>query len=202
MTIMRMWKDIIANFEKQRKRMKKQNGTGESKAGKKTVFGPVAQKLVSAGGGDKSNLTCAGSNITQGAKQLKNLTDVLTKCETDVSAACDPSNWPQPNMTKVLECEKLETKFKAGAQECLDKTVGVNATDTTTACSCWTNVTLDKTVQAAKLCKFPTEARQIAAALKNCTSAFGICRKYEDDANTAISACRLSANDLVAKVRG
>ena len=48
MTVMRMWKDIIANFEKQTKRMTKQNGTGDSKAGKKGVFGPVAQKLVSA----------------------------------------------------------------------------------------------------------------------------------------------------------
>ena len=199
MTVMRMWKDIIANFEKQTKRMTKQNGTGDSKAGKKGVFGPVAQKLVSAGGGDKTNLSCAGTTDTSGAKQLKNLTDVLSKCETDISAACDPALWPQPNMTKVAECEELVVQFKAAAQECLDKSVGASATDTDTACSCWTSAALDQTVQAAKMCKFPTEAKDIAVALKNCTSAFGTCRKYEDDAITAIAACSVSANDLVTK---
>ena len=199
MTVMRMWKDIIANFEKQTKRMTKQNGTGDSKAGKKGVFGPVAQKLVSAGGGDKTNLSCAGTTDTPGANQLKNLTDVLSKCEADVSAACDPALWPQPNMTKVAECEGLVVQFKAAAQECLDKSVGASATDTDTACDCWTSAGLDQIVQAAKMCKFPTEAKDIAVALKNCTSAFGTCRKYEDDAITAIAACSVSANDLVKK---
>merc|ERR1712141_360680 len=30
MTIMKIWKDVVTNFEKQHKRMDKQNGTGES----------------------------------------------------------------------------------------------------------------------------------------------------------------------------
>merc|ERR1712088_750048 len=34
LTIMKMWRDIIANFDRQSKRMEKQNGTGESKLGK------------------------------------------------------------------------------------------------------------------------------------------------------------------------
>merc|ERR1719192_2844394 len=33
--MMKMWKDIVRNFEAQYKRIKKQNGTGDSKAGKK-----------------------------------------------------------------------------------------------------------------------------------------------------------------------
>merc|ERR1712223_1153742 len=37
-TIMRMWKDVISNFEKQKKRMEKQNGTGASKSSKKGAF--------------------------------------------------------------------------------------------------------------------------------------------------------------------
>merc|ERR1712158_138578 len=32
MTIMKIWKDVVTNFEKQHKRMDKQNGTGESKS--------------------------------------------------------------------------------------------------------------------------------------------------------------------------
>ena len=37
-TIMKMWKDIISNFEKQKKRMEKQNGTGGNKSGKKGEY--------------------------------------------------------------------------------------------------------------------------------------------------------------------
>merc|ERR1712109_444062 len=50
-TIMRMWKDVISNFEKQKKRMVKQNTTGGNKSGKKGVFAPIALRLIEAGGG-------------------------------------------------------------------------------------------------------------------------------------------------------
>merc|ERR1712019_1421 len=77
MTIMKIWKDVVTNFEKQHKRMDKQNGTGESKSGKKGEFISAAQKLLSVGGGNKSALSCAGSTDNAGAAQLKNLTDHL-----------------------------------------------------------------------------------------------------------------------------
>ena len=67
-TIMKMWKDVISNFEKQKKRMKKQNGTGSNKSGKKGAFTGVYQKLVSGGGGDRNNLTCAGSSDGEGER--------------------------------------------------------------------------------------------------------------------------------------
>ena len=112
-TIMKMWKDVISNFKKQKKRMEKQNGTGSSKSGKKGAFSGVYQKLLSAGGGDKTNLTCSAS---EGAAQLANLTSSLFACQTDISSACDPASWPQPDMTKVVMCEELATKFTTGAQ--------------------------------------------------------------------------------------
>ena len=115
-TIMKMWKDVISNFEKQKKRMEKQNGTGSNKSGKKGAFTGVYQNLVSAGGGDKTNLTCAGSSDSEGAAWLTSLTSSLAACETDISSACDPASWPQPDMTKVVMCEELATKFTTGAQ--------------------------------------------------------------------------------------
>ena len=165
-TIMRMWKDVISNFEKQKRRMTKQNSTGMSKTGKKGLFDSVYQKLLSAGGGDKTHLSCAGSTNSPGAAQLTNLTSSLSSCQTDIPSACDPSSWPQPNMTKLLLCSELSTRFRAGAQECLDLTVGANKAETATACGCWTNSDLAKTVEAAKVCKFPSEAGDIARALK------------------------------------
>ena len=115
-TIMKMWKDVISNFEKQKKRMEKQNGTGSNKSGKKGAFSGVYQQLLSAGGGDKTNLTCAGSSHSEGATRLSSLTSSLAACQTDISSACDPASWPQPDMTKVVMCEELATKFTTGAQ--------------------------------------------------------------------------------------
>ena len=112
-TIMKMWKDVISNFQKQKKRIEKQIGTGINKSGKKGAFSGVYQKLLSAGGGDKTNLTCSA---TEGTSQLTNLTSSLFACQTDISSACDPASWPQPNMTKVMRCEGLATKFITGAQ--------------------------------------------------------------------------------------
>ena len=101
-TIMKMWKDVISNFEKQKKRMEKQNGTGSNKKGKKGAFAGVYQKLASAGGGDKTNLSCAGSSDSEGAAQLTNLTSSLAACQADIKSACDPASWPQPDMSKVF----------------------------------------------------------------------------------------------------
>ena len=115
-TIMKMWKDVISNFEKQKKRMEKQNGTGSNKSGKKGAFSGVYQKLLSAGGGDNTHITCAGSSDSEGAAWLTNLTSSLAACQTDISSACDPASWPQPNMTKVVMCEELATRFTTGAQ--------------------------------------------------------------------------------------
>ena len=65
-----------------------------------------------------------------------------------------------------MKCSEVAARFKAGAQVCLDLTVGVNKADTDTACDCWTNTSLASTVEAAKICKFPSETKDIAKALK------------------------------------
>merc|ERR1712130_661464 len=74
---MKLWKDVVANFDKQNNRMTKQNKTGGNKSGKKGLFAPIAFKLVDIGGGNKTNMSCAGSTTSDGAKQLANLTKTL-----------------------------------------------------------------------------------------------------------------------------
>merc|ERR1711936_247406 len=197
-TIMRMWKDVISNFEKQKKRMEKQNGTGASKSSKKGAFAPIGLRLISVGGGNKSALSCGGKTNNAGAKQLKNLTDILSSRATNIHKMC--GNFSKPNMTKLSTCSKLSESFKKGAQKCLDMSIGATKTNTTAACACWNGAELNKTVQAAKDCKFSTEAKTIANQLKNCTKAFGKCRKYEDAAITAITACNSNSNSLTLKV--
>jgi len=197
--VMKKWKGIVTNFGKQMNRMKNQNKTGGNKAGKKGAFGPIALRIMEAGGGNKSSLSCGGSTDNDGAKQLKNLTDTLFSCEDMIHTACDPANIPQPNITKLDMCSAMVDKFTAGAGKCLAMSTGAGKTDTTTACSCWTNATLMETVTAVSDCNFNTEAKAVAAALKNCTKAFSTCRKFEDDAITSITSCNSDATKLTQK---
>merc|ERR1712141_563480 len=82
---MKVWKDVIGNFEKQFKRIVKQNSTGSSKSGKKGAFASIGNKLVDIGGGNKSNLSCAGSYSSSGAEQIANLTKTLFDCEMNIN---------------------------------------------------------------------------------------------------------------------
>ena len=200
MIVMKMWKDVISNFEKQHRRMDKQNGTGSSKSGKKGEFKSAAQKLLSIGGGNKSALSCAGATDNPGAAQLKNLTDYLNGCEDGIHMACNFTNFDLINNTRLESCQMVAENFKTGAQECLGKTVGADKTTIDDACTCWTNATFDATVQAAKDCKFNEESKMFAAAIMTCRNKFAECRKYEDDVAESISACTSNADDLKKEV--
>ena len=78
-TAMRRWKDQVANFLRQKKRIDIQSNTAGKKSGKQGVFGPIALKLIDIGSGNKSGLICSGSAESDGAKQLANLTMNLEK---------------------------------------------------------------------------------------------------------------------------
>merc|ERR1712045_42153 len=67
---MNRWRLVVANFNKQKTRIAKQAEIAGKKGGKKSVFAPIALKLVDLGGGNKSALSCSGSTTSSGAKQL------------------------------------------------------------------------------------------------------------------------------------
>ena len=196
---MQVWKNIVGNFEKQRKRMAKQNSTGGNKHGKKGLFAPAAHRLVDIGGGNKSNLSCGGQFGNAGAAQLENLTMTLFECEIEVNKSCNPANIPQPNMTFITRCKELVDNFSAEASTCYEKTYGGKKTNSSDACYCWTHNTLNHSIDELKTCKANKESAAITAALKNCTAAFGKCRKYEDDAHAALSACASDSSKLAKK---
>merc|ERR1711936_1432316 len=166
---MKLWKDVVGNFEKQRKRMIKQNKTGGNKSGKK------------------------------GAAQLQNLTKTLFDCEKSVNASCNPSNFPQPNFTFINTCKELVDNFTKVATTCLGKSVGGSKTNNTDACTCWSGEMLNITSQTLKNCKANKESSAITSALKACTTAFGKCRKFEDAASTAIMSCASDSSKLTKK---
>merc|ERR1712071_324209 len=103
----------MGNFFKQETRIKNANKTGGKKSGKKGLFAPTLRRIVKAGGGNKSDLQCSGSSNSSGAKQLKNLTDTLLKCETTINSSCNTANFPLPNITEVSACLSAIGTFKS-----------------------------------------------------------------------------------------
>merc|ERR1712066_441433 len=186
---MKLWKDTVANFKKQKSRMGKQNSTGSSKSGKKDLFSPVALRLVDIGGGNKTNMSCGGVYGNQGAAQLQNLTKTLFDCEIEVNKSCNTGNFPQPNTTLINLCNSLVTSFINETGTCVGKSFGSSKTNVSDACGCWLGPKLNSTAHSLKSCKTSSSASAITKQLNKCKTAFAKCRKYEDDAITAIMSC-------------
>merc|ERR1712227_396324 len=184
---MRRWKDVVTNFQRQSKRITDNKSKGDGKSGKKGVFGPIASKLVSSGGGNKSALTCQGSSSSDGAVAITKLAKDLNDCEKSVNDSCNPANFPAHNETLVTECTTLTDKFAEEAQKCM-----VKSKDESTAaegCTCWTDPALVQLTEDVNKCKVKDAMDAIKAQLKACTKAFGACRKLEDAAVESLSAC-------------
>jgi len=138
-------------------------------------------RIREAGGGNSSNLKCNGDNAGAGAKQLANLTSLLGACEENINASCN-ANQPSINQTEHDLCENAMTAFAALTKDCQKKT-GAEA------CACWTNSTLETSVAVVKKCDISDDNKAMTKAKKQCTTAFGKCRKVEDSVSEALSAC-------------
>merc|ERR1712073_191791 len=171
-TAMKRWKDVVANFDKQKTRIEKQASIA----------------------GNKSGLTCSGSATSEGALQLTNLTSTLFDCEVLVNASCT-TDFPMPNMTFVDSCVNATDLFKTLATECMTMSKEATATE---ACACWSAPEMTMASEAVKDCKI-TEVSAIAQGLKACKDAFSTCRKFEDEAVSSMAACSVSTDALKAK---
>merc|ERR1711988_1275735 len=191
---MRKLEKVVANFDKQMIRVEKQAQIAAKKGDKKAVFGPTALKLIDVGGGNESALTCAGSADSAGAKQLKNLTDTLMMCETEVNKTCK-MDIPKPNATLIMACNTSTKAFRKKAEECFSKSKEDTAMD---ACTCWTDADLAKLGEDVADCKIK-EVGIVAKGLKACKDAFSKCRKFEDEAVPMISACSKDTTKLKEK---
>jgi len=181
MSYMKIMKDKVSNFLRQKTRIGKYKTTSGNKAGKKGLFGPILNRIREAGGGNSSNLRCNGDNSGAGAKQLKNLTSLLGACEENINTSCN-ANLPVINTTEHDLCHTAMTAFANLTKDCQMKT-GEEA------CTCWTNSTLEFSANAVKKCDISDDNKNMTAAKKQCTTAFGKCRKIEDSVSLALSAC-------------
>merc|ERR1711988_318346 len=192
---MKLLKDKVDNFEKQEKRISKKSNIGSKKSAKKDVFGPTLQRLSDAAGGNLSAPVCAGNASSPGAAQMLNLSMTLQTCDDDIFAACDTSNLPTPNDTKVAECKAAIATFKNCTDTC-------TALDGAAACDCWTpSAAVTAATAEIKACDLSSNNTAVVTAVKACKAAFGKCRKYEDDVGDIIFSCEQNADTLKLKLK-
>ena len=192
---MKLMKDKVVNFEKQDKRITKKSGIGGKKSGKQHDFKPTLQRLSDAAGGNISAPVCSGSSESAGAKQMLNLSMTLKSCADDIHAACDTSNLPVPNATHISKCKAAIETFKTYTNICQDLSGSA-------ACDCWTpSADVTAAMAIVKTCDLSKNNTAMVSAVKSCKSAFGKCRKYEDDVGDILFACEQSADTLKLKLK-
>merc|ERR1712227_1101706 len=198
MNYLGLMKTQVANYLRQQGRIAAANKTGEKKNGKKGIFASTAQRIIRSGGGDSSALSCQGSTISNGAKNLTALAALLNGCEVKVKAACATENMPLPNMTEVMTCTTAMDSFKSMVETCTKITA--NGTD---ACTCWSNsnfTALETTIRST-MCKGKDAQSAATAQLKACRGNFSACKQAEDDGMKAMSSCSTSKADLLASAK-
>ena len=193
-TAMNRWLRVVSNYKKQSIRIKGQKSLADKKKGKKGLFSPVLNQLISAGGGNKSALTCAGSSNSSGATQLKNLTVTLDACMKNINTSCNMEDFPKPNATLVEKCDNSTATFEIEAEKCRKLSKNSTSAD---ACTCWNGMA--NVSEAVVGCSRTDEQEKIKNATKKCKEAFGKCRKFEDDAVSILKSCSESSEKLKQK---
>lgn len=184
--------NMVKNFNRQKKRIESFLKKSGNKNDKSSVFTTTADEIIQAGGGNKSDLKCDGSSTSDGAKQLTNLTTFLSACPTTINASCGSDKFPEINNTLLDLCADETTAFAAEVDKCME----LQESDPASACECWESELLTNLSAPLSGCKIQPTMEAVKDQYNLCKAAFGECRKYEQDAVPAISACAAGTDAL------
>jgi len=187
--LLKFQKDNVNNFLARHTRQIKQNALTTKKQGKKGEFAEPAARLIQAGGGNKSNLTCGGSTTSTGAKQLLNLTNLLDGCSAAIKDACTPPSGI--NQTFMTECYEKSKGYNTTLSGCVS--TAISGSD---PCSCFTDAKLVGAMTNLKTCKGTTEAKLAAKARTKCLNQMRACNGYVEQAGRLQYTCKYTADDL------
>ena len=110
--------------------------------------------------------------------------------------ACDESNHPAPNATELSACVAAIDHFKNFTKNCTSQE------SASSACDCWdADDATSKVMAELKACNLKELSDNHTSAVKSCKSAFGTCRKYEDDVSDAVHACNQDPDALKKKLK-
>merc|ERR1711863_188515 len=187
--LLKFQKDNVNNFLTRHTRQLKQNALSTKKQGKKGEFAEPAARLIQAGGGNKSNLTCGGSTTSTGAKQLLNLTNLLDGCSAAIKDACTPPSGI--NQTFMTECYEKSKGYNTTLSGCVS--TAISGSD---PCSCFTDAKLVGAMTNLKSCKGKNESKLAAAARTKCLTQMRACNGYVEQAGRLQYTCKYTADDL------
>merc|ERR1712012_939711 len=157
--------------------------------GKKGEYAEPAARLIQSGGGNKSNLTCGGSTTSEGAKQLLNLTDLLSGCSEKIHEACTPPSGI--NQTFMSECYEKSKGYNTTLSECVTK--GLSGED---PCSCFMEPKLVGAMTNLRPCKGKDEAKLAAKQRTKCLNQMRACNGYVEKAGRLQYTCKYTTDDL------
>jgi len=201
-----IWKVFSANFDRQLKRISNNLDLGDKKNSKSGEFTAAAANISQAGGGDPSNLTCAGKPIPDlGAAALTFFYNNLTACPASVNASCNTTSWAMINQTKIDLCngtkdnmfDGLISQLNTSATTC-DKACKANAA----GCGCWREVSLVNLANEVKdQCLIKDDNAAITKNAKACKSAFAECKRTIIDTVPTLSVCAAGEDGLKAQAK-
>jgi len=189
-TYTKFLKDNVVNFLRRNTRLTAQNALTNKKASKKGEYKEPAARLIQAGGGDKTNLSCSGSTTGVGAKKITTLTDILDACELKIKTACKPPS--SINTTTLKTCQTNAVKFNTTVSGCVAK-----ATKGEDACSCFQAAAVLAEKKVLEKCKGKSEAKAAAKARTACLKVISNCKNASSNAATLQYACSYSTKHLL-----
>jgi len=187
--LLKFQKDNVNNFLARHVRQQRQNALSSKKKGKKGEYAEPAARLIQSGGGNKSNLTCGGSTTSEGAKQLLNLTDLLSGCSEKIHEACTPPSGI--NQTFMSECYDKSKGYNTTLSECVSK--GLSGED---PCSCFMEPKLVGAMTNLRPCKGKDEAKLAAKQRTKCLNQMRACNGYVEKAGRLQYTCKYTTDDL------
>merc|ERR1712013_370799 len=193
-TFTKFLKDNVVNFLRRNTRLTAQNSLTNKKAAKKGEYKEPAARLIQAGKGDETNLTCSGSTTSVGAKKMKTVTDILDGCEIGIKKACKPPD--SINTTTLDECEKNAILFNTTVNKCI-----FMATKGEDACSCFQDPEVLKEKKILEKCKGKSEAKAAAKARTACLKVIKECKNASTNAATLQYACSYTTDHLLKTLK-
>jgi len=181
-------RDFVANFMNQKARAEDFKKLIGNKGGKNDSFSNSTTYLLTALGGNVSNLTCGSSN-SSGESAIITY-KALSNCKTAVGMACMLPNNTNTNFTQLDTCKTYYEEVQKTNELCFTMTMKKSANGTA-VCECWKNASA--TVDNVKLKKDSCSANKAQSELKGlknaCLAAYGVCKKAEDASVSFILKC-------------
>merc|ERR1712222_303656 len=181
------------NFLNQWRRIQSFNKTINGKLSKNGAFSDVTGYLLTALGGDTSNVSCGETGSRDAASSAKALQtyNTLKNCSKSITAACTmpASIVPADVISKFTGfCMTKFNEAKTASDDC--RTNKQYTSNGTAACECWSKVgAVIATIKSSSDCSASTYSKAVKKFKNACVQTFMTCRKEEDASVQLVYTC-------------